>query len=73
MESNNNASFVPVIIYNNADINKSEILIYNKNKAGIYLWKHKELGKSYIGSAEDLSKRLENYYKLSYISDKRKK
>lgn len=70
--NNNYGSFVPVKIYNNVDIDKLLILKDNKGKAGIYLWKHKELGKSYIGSAEDLSKRLENYFKLSYISDKSK-
>jgi len=55
-------TFVPVIIYSNAEIDKSVILSANKGKAGIYQWKHNESNKIYIGSAVDLSKRLIKYY-----------
>jgi len=55
-------SFIPVIIYSDAKINKSQLLNENKGKAGIYLWTHKESGKKYIGSAVDLSRRLKDYY-----------
>jgi len=51
-----------VIFYNNADIDKLKILSDNKDLAGIYQWKHNESGKTYIGSAFDLSKRLKQYY-----------
>jgi group I intron endonuclease len=61
-----------IIVYSNADTDKLQILTENKGKAGIYLWTHTLSGKKYVGSAIDLSKRLEDYYKLSYISDKSK-
>jgi hypothetical protein len=69
---NNNGSFVPVIIYNNAKTDKSRILSDLKGKAGIYQWTYKESGKFYVGSAFDLSKRLKDYFVHSYISDKSK-
>lgn len=53
---------LPVIVYTNADPEKTRILSDNKGKAGIYQWKHKESGKIYIGSAEDLSRRLSPYF-----------
>lgn len=52
----------PIITYHNAETDKSLILTDNKGKAGIYQWKHLESGKIYIGSAVDLSKRLNYYY-----------
>jgi len=54
--------YEPVIIYSNADTDKSQILTDNKGKTGIYLWIHKESNKKYVGSALDLSKRLSYYY-----------
>jgi len=33
------------------------------------MWKHKESGKFYIGSAFDLSSRLKNYFNQSYLKD----
>jgi hypothetical protein len=41
---------------------KSSISNYNKGKTGIYKWTNKQSGKSYIGSAIYLSKRLSNYF-----------
>jgi len=52
----------PVIIYNNAEIDRLQILSDNKDKAGIYQWTHKESGKFYIGSAVDLCNRLKKYF-----------
>jgi excinuclease UvrABC nuclease subunit len=34
----------------------------NKGKAGIYRWTNLINGKTYVGSAADLSKRLAHYY-----------
>lgn len=50
-KSNNNGSFVPIIIYNNGDVDKAKILKENFGKAGIYQWTHLESGKFYVGSA----------------------
>jgi group I intron endonuclease len=70
MQNNNsNGSFVPAIIYNNADTDKLMILTDNKGKAGVYQWKHIESGKIYIGSAIDLTKRLYKYYNISTIAN----
>ncbi len=68
--SNNNITY-PIISYKNVDIQKIEILKANKRKTGIYIWTHKESGKSYVGSAMDLSRRLSNYYSFSYLKTKK--
>jgi hypothetical protein len=36
------STFIPVIIYPNADTDKTQVLADNKGKAGIYLWIHNE-------------------------------
>jgi len=59
----------PAIVYS-AGTDRLRILTDTKEKAGISQWEHKESGKSYIGSSFDLSKRLKNYYKISFISSK---
>jgi hypothetical protein len=52
------SSFVPVIIYTNAETFKSKIYSDNKDKAGIYQWTHIESGKTYIGSSVDITRRI---------------
>src|SRR5574338_59174 len=59
---------VSVIVYSNAETNRSKILLENKGKAGIYQWTHNESGKRYIGSAVDLTSRLKNYYNKSLLN-----
>lgn len=66
-----NGSFIPTIIYNNVEIEKSIILSDLKNKSGIYLWTHKESGKIYIGSAFDLSYRISKYLSKGYLLNKK--
>jgi len=56
--TNNNVFFTPVIIYHNADSDKSKILVDNKNKAGIYMWIHIQSNKKYVESALNLSERM---------------
>jgi NADH-ubiquinone oxidoreductase chain 4 len=53
----------PVKSYSNANIMKKEIFIDNKDKSGIYRWVNNVNGKSYIGSAVNLSKRLNEHYR----------
>jgi len=55
-------TLTPVIIFNNVEVDKLRILTEIKGKAGIYLWTHLESGNKYVGSAVDLSKRLNYYY-----------
>jgi len=70
MQNNNNlnGSFIPTIIYNNAEIDKNRILKDIKNKSGIYQWTHLESGKTYIGSAVNLSKRVSKYFTIKFIT-----
>ena len=82
--NNSNGSLVPApkgarpqgvprrgaILYYNTDIDKLRIFTENKGKAGIYMWKHKESGKIYVGPLVDLSKRLRLYfYKSNFNHD----
>jgi len=67
MGTNNNGSFTPVITYNNADLEKLQILKENYKKTGIYQWIHKESGNTYIGSAINLKSRLRSYYSINYL------
>lgn len=67
-QSNILLSLIPIVVYSNADIDKSIILNDNKGKAGIYQWTHLESGKIYIGSATDLSVRLKGYNNKNYLS-----
>jgi group I intron endonuclease len=66
--SSNNGHTLPVIVYSNANTDKSTILLDNKNRTGIYQWTHKESGKIYVGSAVNLSKRLNNYFNENYLN-----
>lgn len=59
---NENLPSQSLIVYNNTETDKSQILSDNKGKTGIYLWTNKESGKRYVGSAVDLSRRLKDYY-----------
>lgn len=60
---------VPVRVYTDAELQKKQILLDNKGKAGIYRWINKETGKSYVGSAGNLSKRFGNYYSQYLIKE----
>ena len=64
---NDNLSNQLPIIYESADKDKIQILKENKNLAGIYLWTHKKSGKTYLGSAVDLSKRITQYFSIKYL------
>lgn len=59
-------------VYLNADIDKLEIIKDNKGKAGVYLWTHSISGATYVGSSIDISKRLNSYYSLSYLTRRKK-
>jgi group I intron endonuclease len=61
-------TFVLVMLYPNVDTDKLKILKDNKGKSGIYLWTHLESNKRYIGSGVDLTKRLNDYFLISYLN-----
>lgn len=56
-------------IYFDLKTEKDLILSNNKGKSGVYRWTNKVNGKIYIGSSADLSKRLRNYFNISYLKD----
>jgi len=58
----------PAVIYSNLESEKSSIYADNKDKSGIYLWRNKINGKTYIGSSVNLTKRLKNYFYESYLT-----
>jgi len=62
-------AIIPIKSYSNAEADKRKILKENKNKSGIYSWKNLINDKQYIGSAINLSKRLEKYYSTTYMED----
>ena len=64
---------LPYISYTNPDTQKVDILKNNKKKTGIYKWTNVVSGKSYVGSAIDLSRRYINYYNISYLETEIKK
>nr|QBM09603.1 hypothetical protein [Dactylella sp.] len=64
---------VPVKIYKNTDILKKAIIMENKSKSGIYLWRNNVNGNTYMGSIIDLGTRFRNYFNFNYISDPKNK
>jgi group I intron endonuclease len=62
------SAVAPLVVYNNADTQKTSILSENRGKSGVYRWIYKETGKFYVGSAVNLSKRFVKYYSIKEIS-----
>lgn len=62
-----NINKTPVVFYKNAERHKLTVLKENKKKSGIYCWKNKINNKLYIGSAMDLTKRLNQYYNHKFL------
>jgi hypothetical protein len=62
------SSPTPTVIYSNLELEKSSIYADNRDKSGVYLWKNKINGKTYIGSSVNLTKRLKNYFNVSYLT-----
>ena len=63
----NDLNVIPILSY--FDANKSKLLLcyQNRQKSGIYCWNNKITGKSYIGSAVNLAKRLRSYYSFNFL------
>nr|QCW06914.1 hypothetical protein [Drechslerella brochopaga] len=59
--------FLPVKLYANANIQKSDIIKENKGISGVYMWENKENGYKYIGSSEILSRRFLQYYNTKHL------
>lgn len=63
----NNPLITPVKIYSNPDVNKTQIIEENRNKAGVYRWVNMINNKAYIGSSINLASRLLDYYQISQL------
>lgn len=62
MNLKNTNTINPVYSYNNPYEERAQIYKDIKGKTGIYLWTNTISGKSYVGSAVDLRRRLSNYF-----------
>ena len=71
--STGSSAVMPVIKYNNADLNKLEILKENKGKYDVYRWTNLVNGKNYVGSSTNLERRLINYFTISCLEYNTKK
>jgi len=50
------------MIYSNVEIDKSKIILDNKNRSGIYRWVNTLTGETYIGSSTNLANRFKDYF-----------
>jgi len=57
-----------VVLYDDADKDKLNILADNRNKIGIYRWINKINGNTYIGSSVNISVRMYTYYSLRSLA-----
>jgi group I intron endonuclease len=65
MKDNNN--IIPVMTYNNMDVNKSMIILDNKSKCGVYRITNLTNSKFYIGSSHNLSTRFGVYFNVNQL------
>ena len=65
--NNNNVNIIPVVSYSNADKDKFIVYEENRNKSGIYRWNNLVTGDSYVGSAQNLTNRLSNYFSPKFL------
>jgi hypothetical protein len=68
----NNKNITPLITYPDFFKSKLEILINNKNKAGVYRFTNKLNMASYIGSSINLSIRLSQHFNINYVTKRSK-
>jgi group I intron endonuclease len=59
-------STFPVAIYMDPLKQKRDIFKQNNKKSGIYRWTNKLSGKTYVGSAMDLTRRFRSYFSLAF-------
>jgi group I intron endonuclease len=57
----------PAAIYENAKLQKKQILQENQGKTGIYRWTCLKTGEFYVGRSLNLSKRFKHYFSLKYL------
>jgi hypothetical protein len=71
MKENNPLVTVPVLapvkFYSNSDTCKAQIYSENKQKSGIYILTNIKNDKIYIGSSQNLNKRLREYLNVNHL------
>lgn len=58
----------PIFSYYNPYEQRKEIYKETCNKTGLYIWTNNISGKSYVGSAVNLTRRLRNYLSLAHLN-----
>lgn len=62
------APLVPVKVYENSDTQKLELLKESRGKTAVYMWTNTLNGKRYVGSSNNLKRRLLKYFNVALIS-----
>lgn len=62
---------IPLLVYDNTENQRKEIIKDNRKKSGVYRWVNKVNGKCYVGSSVDLGYRLKQYYSNKYLTRKK--
>lgn len=61
-------NFKPVVIYDNADVDKIRIITENRRKIAVYRWVNKINGNIYIGSSTNFHVRMYTYFSLRSLA-----
>jgi hypothetical protein len=69
----NISNYSVAISYSNIEELKNKICKDNNKKTGIYMWTYKISGESSVGSAVNLSRRLNNYFSPDFLNKELKK
>jgi group I intron endonuclease len=69
-KEDNTENLVPLIIYDNFEENRVNILKEQKDKSGIYCLINKNNGHAYVGSSINLASRMRNYLNKAFLKSK---
>lgn len=61
-------NITPVIVYENCDLDKVQILNDNRNKGGVYCWINNVNNKIYVASSINLTNRFYKYYSVKHLT-----
>jgi group I intron endonuclease len=56
-----------IVTYADITEQMQSIILENKGKSGVYLFTNKVNGKRYVGSSENLGRRLSTYFSINYL------
>ena len=66
--NSSNSSILPIVQYLNVETINTTIILENRGKSGVYLWKNLINGKSYVGSSVNLYRRFKSYFNINYLT-----